>query len=148
MGSRRLCLLPSLFHTLGTEYKDFGGQDIEVMHHSQLINHLQQEGKLPEPKHDDNVTYHDPCYLGRIGGELEAPRAAIGGVGVETENHGRGSFCCGAGGAQMWMEEHVDEGYDRVNIIRSKELGAYWCEYRCCWLSHSVLLWSQMVFPQ
>ena len=115
---------PHCFHTLGTEYKDFGGQDIEVMHHSQLINHLQQEGKLPEPKHDGKITYHDPCYLGRIGGELEAPRAAIGGVDVETENHGRGSFCCGAGGAQMWMEEHVDEDHDRVNIIRSKELAA------------------------
>lgn len=113
---------PHCFHTLGTEYKDFGGEDIEVMHHSQLINHLQSEGKLPEPSHDGNITYHDPCYLGRIGGELDAPRNAIGGVDVETEKHGRGSFCCGAGGAQMWMEEHVDEGYDRVNIIRSKEL--------------------------
>ena len=115
---------PHCFHTLGNEYKDFGGEDIEVLHHSQLINHLQKEGKLPEPSHDGNITYHDPCYLGRIGGELAAPRDAIGGVDVETENHGRGSFCCGAGGAQMWMEEHVDEGYDRVNIIRSKELAA------------------------
>ena len=115
---------PHCFHTLGTEYKDFGGEDIEVMHHSQLINHLQQEGKLPDPSHSGNVTYHDPCYLGRIGGEMEAPRAAIGGVDIETENHGRGSFCCGAGGAQMWMEEHVDEGYDRVNIIRAKELAS------------------------
>jgi Fe-S oxidoreductase/nitrate reductase gamma subunit len=113
---------PHCFHTLGKEYKDFGGQDIEVMHHSQLISHLQDEGKLPEPKHDGNVTYHDPCYLGRIGGETEAPRAAIGGVDVETENHGRDSFCCGAGGAQMWMEEQVDDDHDRVNIIRAKEL--------------------------
>ena len=113
---------PHCFHTLGKEYKDFGGQDIEVMHHSQLISHLQDEGKLPEPKHDGKVTYHDPCYLGRIGGETEAPRAAIGGVDVETENHGRDSFCCGAGGAQMWMEEQVDDDHDRVNIIRAKEL--------------------------
>ena len=115
---------PHCFHTLGKEYKDYGGEDIEVMHHSQLINHLQKEGKLPEPKHDGTVTYHDPCYLGRIGGELDAPRDAIGGVDVEAERHGRDSFCCGAGGAQMWMEEHVDEGHDRVNIIRSKELAA------------------------
>jgi len=115
---------PHCFHTLGKEYKDYGGEDIEVMHHSQLINHLQAEGKLPEPKHDGSVTFHDPCYLGRIGGELEAPRNAIGGVDVEAERHGRESFCCGAGGAQMWMEEHVDEGYDRVNVIRSKELAA------------------------
>ena len=115
---------PHCFHTLGKEYKDYGGEDIEVMHHSQLISHLQTEGKLPEPKHDGSVTFHDPCYLGRIGGELDAPRDAIGGVDVEVERHGRNSFCCGAGGAQMWMEEHVDEGYDRVNVIRSKELAA------------------------
>jgi Fe-S oxidoreductase len=113
---------PHCFHTLGKEYKDYGGQDIEVMHHSQLISHLQKEGKLPEPKHDGTVTYHDPCYLGRIGGETEAPRDAIGGVDIETERSGKDSFCCGAGGAQMWMEEHVDDGYDKVNVIRSKEL--------------------------
>ena len=53
---------PHCFHTLGTEYKDFGGADLEVMHHSQLINHLQVEGKLPDPSHDGKVTYHDPCY--------------------------------------------------------------------------------------
>ena len=115
---------PHCFHTLGKEYKDYGGEDIEVMHHSQLISHLQTEGKLPQPKHDGSVTFHDPCYLGRIGGELDAPRDAIGGVDVEAERHGRDSFCCGAGGAQMWMEEHVGEGYDRVNVIRSKELAA------------------------
>jgi Fe-S oxidoreductase len=89
-----------------------------------LIAHLQGEGKLPEPKHDGSVTYHDPCYLGRIGGEFDAPRDIIGGVDVEAERHGRGSFCCGAGGAQMWMEESVPEGNDRVNIIRAKELAA------------------------
>ena len=115
---------PHCFHTLGKEYKDYGGEDIEVMHHSQLIAHLQGEGKLPEPKHDGSVTYHDPCYLGRIGGEYDAPRDVIGGVDVEAERHGRGSFCCGAGGAQMWMEESVPEGKDRVNIIRAKELAA------------------------
>ncbi|MAM35897.1 MAG: hypothetical protein CL988_01880 [Euryarchaeota archaeon] len=113
---------PHCFHTLGKEYKEYGGEDIEVMHHSQLINHLQQEGKLPQPKHDGSVTFHDPCYLGRIGGEIDAPRNAIGGVDVEPGRTGRDSFCCGAGGAQMWMEEIVDEGYDRVNVIRSKEL--------------------------
>ena len=113
---------PHCFHTLGKEYKDYGGEDIEVMHHSQLISHLQKEGKLPEPKHDGSVTYHDPCYLGRIGGEVDAPRDAIGGVDVEVGRHGKESFCCGAGGAQMWMEEHVDDDHDRVNVIRSKEL--------------------------
>ena len=110
---------PHCVHTLGKEYKDYGGEDIEVMHHSQLINHLQQEGKLPDPKHDPSVTFHDPCYLGRIGGEIEAPRNAIGGVDIEIERHGKQSFCCGAGGAQMWMEEDADQ---RVNVIRAKEI--------------------------
>ena len=110
---------PHCFHTLGKEYKDYGGEDIEVMHHSQLINHLQQEGKLPDPNHDPSVTFHDPCYLGRIGGELDAPRSAIGGIDVEIERHGKQSFCCGAGGAQMWMEEDADQ---RVNVIRAKEI--------------------------
>ena len=121
MGVKKIVAsCPHCFHTLGTEYKDFGGADLEVMHHSQLISHLQSEGKLPEPKHDGKVTYHDPCYLGRIGGETKAPRSAIGGVDVETENHGRDSFCCGAGGAQMWMEEQAPK--EKVNVIRAKEL--------------------------
>ena len=107
---------PHCFHTLGKEYKDYGGEDIEVMHHSQLINHLQQEGKLPDPKHDPSVTFHDPCYLGRIGGELDAPRSAIGGIDVEIERHGKQSFCCGAGGAQMWMEEDAAVSYTHLTL--------------------------------
>ena len=106
---------PHCFHTLGKEYKDYGGEDIEVMHHSQLINHLQIEGKLPQPQHDGSVTFHDPCYLGRIGGELDAPRNAIGGVDVEAERHGRESFCCGAGGACLALLFPDNEGsYDII----------------------------------
>ena len=81
---------------------------------------LQDEGKLPKiEEREDNITFHDPCYLGRIGGETQAPRSVIGGVDVEPERHGTDSFCCGAGGAQMWMEEDADK---RVNVIRAKEL--------------------------
>lgn len=111
---------PHCFHTLGKEYKDYGGEELEVMHHSQLIHDLQKSQQLPAPKHDGNITYHDPCYLGRIGGEFDAPRNAIGGIDTETEKHGRDSFCCGAGGAQMWMEEIAPK--ERVNVIRAKEL--------------------------
>jgi len=111
---------PHCFHTLGTEYADYGGDELEVIHHSQMIAELQESQKLPSPSHDGKITFHDPCYLGRIGGEFEAPRSAIGGVDVEPERHARGSFCCGAGGAQMWMEEHAPK--ERVNVIRAKEL--------------------------
>jgi Fe-S oxidoreductase len=111
---------PHCFHTLGKEYKAYGGDELEVIHHSQIISQLQEEGKIPVGELEGKkVTFHDPCYLGRIGGETEAPRSAIGGVDVEAERHGRESFCCGAGGAQMWMEEDADK---RVNEIRAKEL--------------------------
>ena len=119
---------PHCFHTLGKEYKAFGGDDIEVMHHSQLISHLQTEGKLPHPEANESITFHDPCYLGRIGGEIDAPRDAIGGVTTEIDRHGKSSFCCGAGGAQMWMEEIVDEDHDRVNVIRAKEIAQTGCD--------------------
>ena len=90
-----------------------------MLHHSQILAKLQDEGKLPKiEEREDNITFHDPCYLGRIG-ETQAPRSVIGGVDVEPERHGTDSFCCGAGGAQMWMEEDADK---RVNVIRAKEL--------------------------
>ena len=76
-------------------------------------------------KNGRKVTYHDPCYLGRIGGVTEAPRNVIGGVDVEPERHGKDSFCCGAGGAMMWMEEDPDK---RVNEIRAKELAETGCD--------------------
>ena len=118
---------PHCFNALKNEYPELGGT-YEVLHHTQFIRELIETGKLrmsgDTPFKGRRITFHDPCYLGRIGGELDAPRDAIGGVDVEAERHGRDSFCCGAGGAQMWMEEHVDEGYDRVNVIRSKELAA------------------------
>ncbi len=111
---------PHCFHTLGKEYGAYGGDELEVVHHSQIIAELQDEGKLPIPSLDDKkVTFHDPCYLGRMGGEIEAPRSASGGVDVEARRHGKDSFCCGAGGSQMWMEEDADK---RVNEIRAKEL--------------------------
>ena len=115
------------------------------MHYSQLINHLQQEGKLLI--HHTVVTQHTTIHVTWVVSvAMEALRAAIGGVDIETENHGRGSFCCGAGGAQMWMEEHADEGYDRVNIIRAKELastGADTVAVGC----PSVLQWLQTGCP-
>jgi len=127
LGVKRIVAsCPHCFHTLGKEYGDYGGDELEVFHHSEILAKLQEEGKLPQVENNDrSVTFHDPCYLGRIGGVIDEPRDVIGGVDVETENHGQDSFCCGAGGAQMWMEEDADK---RVNVIRAAELAETGCD--------------------
>ena len=127
LGVKRIVAsCPHCFHTLGKEYGDYGGDELEVFHHSEILAKLQEEGKLPQvEKNDRSVTFHDPCYLGRIGGVIDEPRNVIGGIDVETENHGQDSFCCGAGGAQMWMEEDADK---RVNVIRAAELAETGCD--------------------
>ena len=127
LGVKRIVAsCPHCFHTLGKEYGDFGGDELEVFHHSEILALLQSEGKLPDVEKDGDrkVTFHDPCYLGRIGGIVDEPRSIIGGVDEEPERHGNDSFCCGAGGAQMWMEEDPDK---RVNEIRAKELADTGC---------------------
>jgi len=127
LGVKRIVAsCPHCFHTLGKEYGDYGGEELEVFHHTEILAKLQEEGKLPQvEKNDRSVTFHDPCYLGRIGGVIDEPRDVIGGVDVEPERHGQDSFCCGAGGAQMWMEEDADK---RVNVIRASELAETGCD--------------------
>jgi Fe-S oxidoreductase len=98
---------PHCFNTLANEYPDFGGH-YEVVHHSELLSRLVAEGRL-QPERDTGlkVTYHDSCYLARHNDVLAAPRELVGAVGepVEMKRTGRQTFCCGAGGAHMWMEE-------------------------------------------
>ena len=97
---------PHCFNALGNEYRQLGGQ-FEVMHHSQLLAELVAAGKLPvDHKLGESVTFHDPCYLGRYGGEYDAPRAVIDATGarqVEMESNRSKSACCGGGGGQAWM---------------------------------------------
>jgi Fe-S oxidoreductase len=117
---------PHCLHTLKNEYPAFGG-DYEVIHHTQLINELVGAGKIQlEVKSEKwEVTFHDPCYLGRHNKIVDAPREALknsGMVTVEMPRHGEKSFCCGAGGAQMWKEE--EHGTANVNITRFKEAKA------------------------
>lgn len=119
---------PHCLHTLKNEYPAFGG-NYEVIHHTQLINELIGAGKLTlQPASDEEkstITFHDPCYLGRHNGVYEAPRAALQLTGlpmVELPHHGAQSFCCGAGGAQMWKEE--ERGNSRVNQTRFAEAKA------------------------
>jgi Fe-S oxidoreductase len=114
---------PHCFNTLANEYGQLGG-DFEVVHHTQLLAHLVESGKLtPVQPVDGGVTYHDPCYLGRHNRVFEPPRevlaAAVDGAGVsEMERFKERSFCCGAGGARMWMEERIGK---RINVERVEE---------------------------
>lgn len=115
---------PHGYHTLKNEYPQFGG-NYEVVHHSQFIAELLEDGKIQLDGEDlGKITFHDPCYLGRHNGEYEAPRFVlqeVGGQLVEMEHNKNLSLCCGAGGAQMWKEE---EGTQRINLTRYAEAQA------------------------
>jgi Fe-S oxidoreductase len=97
---------PHCFNTLGNEYGDFGG-NYEVMHHSELIAELVRDGRLKPSNDARSITYHDSCYLARHNDVRADPRELVAAVGapVEMEKSGKRTFCCGAGGAHMWMEE-------------------------------------------
>jgi Fe-S oxidoreductase len=120
---------PHCLHTLGKEYPQFGGH-YEVIHHTQLLSELVAAKKISVSANGENdtITFHDPCYLGRHNGIVDAPRSVLAELGngaapvVEMPRHGRQSFCCGAGGAQMWKEE--EPGDRPVNQERFQEAAA------------------------
>lgn len=114
---------PHCLHTIKNEYPAFGGT-YDIIHHTQLINELVGAGKIQFSESADQllVTFHDPCYLGRQNGITAAPRDSLklaGLVTVEMPRNSKKSFCCGAGGAQMWKEE--EHGTARVNSVRFAE---------------------------
>jgi Fe-S oxidoreductase len=114
---------PHCLHTLKNEYPAFGG-NYEVIHHTQLINELVAAGRVRLNMTADKlkITFHDPCYLGRHNKVYEDPRKALksaGALTIEMPRHAAKSFCCGAGGAQMWKEE--EPGSQRVNENRFAE---------------------------
>ena len=114
---------PHCLHTIKNEYPAFGG-NYTVIHHTHLINELVGAGKIILDVSSDQykVTFHDPCYLGRHNEILDAPRETLSAAGVTTiemPRNERKSFCCGAGGAQMWKEE--EPGRMRVSEARFKE---------------------------
>ena len=112
---------PHCLHTLKNEYPAFGG-NYEVLHHSQLLQELLSQGRLKLKGSSQQVTFHDPCYLGRQNGIVIAPRQALAAAQVtllEMPNNRQKSFCCGAGGAQMWKEE--EHGTERINANRFRQ---------------------------
>jgi Fe-S oxidoreductase len=115
---------PHCFTTIGRDYKQ-QGFELQMVHHTQLLNQLVKEGKLkpiaPAKADAKKLTYHDPCYLGRHNQIYEPPRELLESAGVEVNEMPRNkerSFCCGAGGGRMWMEEKIGE---RINLNRVDE---------------------------
>ena len=115
---------PHCFTTIGRDYKQ-QGFELQMVHHTQLLNQLVKEGKLkpvaPDKKDAKKLTYHDPCYLGRHNQIYEPPRELLESAGVEVSEMPRNqerSFCCGAGGGRMWMEEKIGT---RINLNRVDE---------------------------
>jgi Fe-S oxidoreductase len=117
---------PHCLHTIKNEYPAFGG-NYQVVHHTQLINELVGVGKIQLQVTSDElrVTFHDPCYLGRHNKVVDAPRETLKlakTLTIEMPRNSEKSFCCGAGGAQMWKEEEAGSG--RVNEARFAEAKA------------------------
>jgi len=114
---------PHCLNTLKNEYPQLGG-NYEVIHHTQFIFDLLQSGKITLKKGmEGTLSYHDPCYLGRYNSIYDQPRSILQSLSkqgvTELSRHGQESFCCGAGGGRMWMEETIGK---RINLERSEEI--------------------------
>jgi Fe-S oxidoreductase len=115
---------PHCFNTLGNEYADFDGR-YDIVHHTELLAELLRDGRLEAPRGTDEITYHDSCYLARHNDVLEAPREIVSRIGkpLEMARSGKRTFCCGAGGAHMWMEER-GSAINEERVREAAETGA------------------------
>jgi Fe-S oxidoreductase len=119
---------PHCYHTFKNEYPELGAE-FEVMHDTQLLDQLIQEGKLSLSKEiKKRVIYHDPCYLGRHNDEYEAPRRvlqAIPGIElIEFPDNRESAICCGGGGGRIWMETPRGQRFSDLRLEQAAELGA------------------------
>jgi Fe-S oxidoreductase len=133
---------PHCFNTLANEYGDFGG-DYEVMHHTELLAELVDEGKLQPAAGAQSITYHDSCYLARHNDVRMEPRKLLNVIGqpVEMKRSGKQTFCCGAGGAHMWMEERgrpINEERAREAVETGAETLAVACPFCTMMLDDGV----------
>jgi Fe-S oxidoreductase len=127
-GTKKIVVTcPHCFTTIGRDYKQ-SGFELEMVHHTQLLNQLVREGKLvPVNKSEKKLTYHDPCYLGRHNKIYEPPRELLGATGIEITEMPRNqerSFCCGAGGGRMWMEEKIGTNINLNRVDEALATGA------------------------
>ncbi len=116
---------PHCFNTIGNEYPDFGGR-YEVVHHTEFLAQLVREGKLSPVASDRKITYHDSCYLARHNDVRAQPRELVDAVGqaVEMPRNRERTFCCGAGGARMWMEERRGRPINQERVREAAATGA------------------------
>jgi Fe-S oxidoreductase len=118
--AKLLSICPHCVRTMGTDWRE-AGRTVEIIHHSELL--AQHKDKLPAPSTREQVVYHDPCYLGRYRNVYDEPRDVLArSVDVlEAPRHRERSFCCGAGGGQMFLGEEKGK---RINVTRAEELAA------------------------
>src|ERR1700682_3196708 len=116
---------PHCFNTIGNEYPDFDGH-YEVVHHTEFLAELVRDGKLAPVASERTITYHDSCYLARHNDVRSQPRELVDAVGkaIEMPRHGERTFCCGAGGARMWMEEKRGTPINHERVREAAATGA------------------------